>query len=123
MKITDLKLNEYGNVDGTKGIPKGFFVTDLTTTQLKKIKVDTVKVFTGYVHAKGSHYNPVLKNLVSNYSRTKVENYHEIVASMEQKQKETAANRRLVKSNKNFHSKQKRDETDAYIKVLKSFID
>lgn len=89
MKVSDLPLNEFNNVscyDKDKNsskiiIPEGFVKTRLTVTQLKILKIETVKGHVGFDHVRmgGRHsYRvpmPVLVNLIAIEDEPKANDY------------------------------------------------
>lgn len=55
-------------------VPAGFIITKLTTTQLKKLNIPTVKIFIGERYHFVSYY-PKLGNLISIEHKDKAEEY------------------------------------------------
>jgi len=74
MKVDELTVNTYGNVDCVKFIPDGFVTTMLSVSQLKKINVDSVKCCIGFDGMPG-YRKPILRNLISKADEEKVLGY------------------------------------------------
>lgn len=69
--ISQIRLNTYGNVTE---VPTGWEETNATVTQLKKLKIPTVKYCSGFRSYRG-YYSPILNNLIPKNQSKIVKNY------------------------------------------------